>query len=316
VYSLDEALTHFTAALTLIDKNPASVTDDALADFLVGYALLLNIRIQVRVIIDLLPRYLSRVDELGDDPRAVVIRHHYVFALLWSTRYREASAVQRGTSLMADRLGDSTSKAYALAGQIIVSTIYTPLPVSEFEILKRMAIKAASDTADAYIQNWTRWVIGWDEMHRGRMNEARDAAGELIQFGQLRNDPRSTGFGLNLLSWIAFASDCYAEALEHSEHSLSVAVTPWDRVAASLAKGDALMLLGRTEEAIKVLQEQQRRIHSDGDFYCLGPIEPFLGVHKLLQGNIGEGIRAIEETVLRQGREGATSPLRTSGAVI
>ena len=49
--------------------------------------------------IDVLTRYLSRIDRLGDDPRAVLIRHHYVFALIWNTRYREASAMQRETSL-------------------------------------------------------------------------------------------------------------------------------------------------------------------------------------------------------------------------
>src|SRR5262249_2549918 len=154
------ASAHLTAALALIDENATCVSDAQVADFLLSYALLLNIRVQVRVMIEVLARYLSRIDRLGDDARAVIIRHHYVFALMWNTRYREASAIQRETSLIADRLGDSRSKAYALAGEIIVSTIFAPTPWREFEILKRNAIRAASDTADAYIQNWTRWVIG------------------------------------------------------------------------------------------------------------------------------------------------------------
>jgi hypothetical protein len=78
--------------------------------------------------------------------------------------------------------------------------VFAPKPLNEFEILKRKAIRAASDTADAYIQNWTRWVIGWDESYRGRLNEARDASRELLEVGRLLNGPRSTGFGLNLLS--------------------------------------------------------------------------------------------------------------------
>jgi hypothetical protein len=147
VYSIDEASAHLTAALALIDENPTCVSDAQFADFLLSYAHLLNIRVQVRVMIEVLARYLSRIDRLGDDPRAVVIRHHYVFALLWNTRYREALAVQRETSLIADRLGDSRSRAYALAGEIIVSTIFAPMPSREFEILKRNAIRAASDTA-------------------------------------------------------------------------------------------------------------------------------------------------------------------------
>jgi hypothetical protein len=71
--------------------------------------------------------------------------------------------------------------------------------LNEFEILKRKAVRAASDTPDAYIQNWTRWVIGWDEPYRGRLNEARDAPRELLEVGRLLNDPRSTGFGLIFL---------------------------------------------------------------------------------------------------------------------
>jgi hypothetical protein len=185
--------------------------------------------------IDVLGRYLSRIDRLGDDPRAVLIRHQYVFALIWSARYREADAMQE-TSPIANRLADSRSKAYSLAGKIHLSTIIAPKPLNEFEVLKREAIKAASGTADAYIQNWTRFVIGWEEFHRGRMTKARDMAQELKQVGRLLGDPRSTGLGLALMTWIALVADSYAEALEYSEQSLRLAVTHFDRSTAVIGK--------------------------------------------------------------------------------
>ena len=72
-------------------------------------------------------------------------------------------------------------------------------------------------------------MIGWEEIHRGRMKEAREAAGELMEVGRLLKDPRSTGLGLALLASIAIASDSYAEALGYCEQSLAVAVTPFDR---------------------------------------------------------------------------------------
>lgn len=304
VYSLDEASAYLTAALALIDKNPTSVSDAQLADFFVSYALLLTIRAQTRVTIEVLTRYLLRIDRLGDDPRVVLIRHHYVGALLWSARYREAADAQQETLLIADRGGDSRSKAYALAGEIIVSSIFAPKPLSEFEMLKRNAIQAASNTADAYIQNWTWWVIGWGEVHRGRINYARDSAHRLLEVGRLLNDPRSAGFGLNLLSWIAILSDSYAESLEYAEQSLSVAVTPWDRAAATLGKGSALMLLRRPEEAAKLLQEQRRRILADGDFYDAAPVDGMLGLYKVLRGDIAGGLHIIEELILRLETEG------------
>ena len=224
VYTLDEATTHFTAALALLDKSPDCALDDQVAQFFVSYTLLLNMNYKIKLTIEILERYLSRIDRLGDDRRAILIRHHYVVALIRNFRFQEASAVQRYTSSLAKRAGDSRSKAYSLAGEILVSTVVAPIPLHEFETLKKEAIEAASDTADAHIQNWTRFVIGWEEMMRGRINEARDAARGLMHVGKVLKDPRSTGFGLWLLSWIALVCESYTEALDYAEQSLAVAV--------------------------------------------------------------------------------------------
>jgi class 3 adenylate cyclase/tetratricopeptide (TPR) repeat protein len=304
VYSLDEATTHFAAALALLDKNPDCASDDQVAEFLVSYTLLLSLSLKWKLMIEVLERHLARIDRLGDDPRAILIRHHDVVALCWNTRFRDAAAMQRETSPIADRLGDSRSKAYSLAGEMQVSTMSAPKPLREFEILKREAIKAASDTADAYIQNYTRFVIGFEEFRRGRMNEARDAARELMQLGRQLDDPRSTGFGLALLSSIALVSDSYVEALDYSEQSLAAAITAWDRDVATICKGDALVLLRRTEEGAKLLEELRRRDIEDGALFSVASTDGAVGVCKVLQGNIADGIRFIEEAILRREKEG------------
>ena len=54
VYSLDEAATHFAAALGLLDKNPDCASDDQVADFFVPYTLLLNMNVQLTVMINVL----------------------------------------------------------------------------------------------------------------------------------------------------------------------------------------------------------------------------------------------------------------------
>jgi class 3 adenylate cyclase/tetratricopeptide (TPR) repeat protein len=304
VYSIDEAATHFDAALALLNGNPGCASEDQIADFLVPYTLLLNMNCKLRVMIDVVQRYLTRIDRLGLDPRVVLIRHQYVFALLWNTRYPEAASMQRETSLMANRLGDSRSKAYSLAGEIHVSTIVEPMPLDKFEILKREAIKAASETTDAHIQNWTRFVVGWEEFHRGRQNEARNVAHELMRVGRTLSDPRSTGLGLALLTWIALVADSYAEALEYSEQSLAVAVTAFDRNAAINGKGGALVLLRRTDEGLKLLEQFNRRCVADGDLYGMVGNEGIIPVGKVFQGNIGEGIRLLEQAISRREKEG------------
>ena len=204
VYSLDEAATYFTAALALLDKNTDCAVDGQVADFFVSYSSQLYMSAQFNVLIEVLERYLPRIDRLGDDQRVVLIREQYVFALYSNARYREAAATQRETSRMANRLGDSRSKAYALAGEMMTSTVTAPKPLREFEAIKRQAITAASDTTDAYLKMWIRWIIGWEEISRGRIDKARDLARELMQIGRLVEDPRSTG-----LRPMAFRFNCY-----------------------------------------------------------------------------------------------------------
>ena len=323
IYSLDEAATHLTAAIALLDKNPDCASDAQVADFLLSYLALLDLSTQVKPEIDVVTRYLARIDRLGDDPRAVFIRILYVIALVTNARYREAAATQRETSRMADRLGDAGSKAWALVYEIMVSTIVEPKPLHEFEILKTEAIKAASDATVAIIpksarefdgplqvawasslfrQTW--WVIGLGEAVRGRMNDARDAARELMRVGRLLRDPRSTVFGLWLLSIIALWSDSYAEVLEYSEQSLAIAVTPADRNFSTFFKLVALVSLRRTEEGAMLLEAFRRRSVEDGLIELLNSTDTIFGACKILQGNIRDGLRLIEEAILRREKEG------------
>jgi hypothetical protein len=159
-----------------------------------------------------------------------------MFALLWNTRYQEAASVQKDIQFLARPLGDATSRAYALASEIQVATFDATMSLEDFEILKRDALRAVSETSDPYIQIWTRYVIGWEEIHRGRINHARDAADDLVRVGGALNDPRATGLGLYFLSWIALIFGSYGEALDYSERSLAVALTPLERNGAINAR--------------------------------------------------------------------------------
>jgi class 3 adenylate cyclase/tetratricopeptide (TPR) repeat protein len=304
VYSLEEATNHFTSALALLKQNPDCASDDQVAEFLLSYTFLLNMTAQIRTTIEVAERYLARIDRLADDPRAVLIRHNYIFALLWNTSYRKVPEVQREARQIAERLGDNRSMAYALASEILVSTIVSPKSPQEFDSLKQDAINAASATTDAYIQNWARFVVAWEEFHQGRMNNARHSARALMQVGRNLDDPRSTGLGLCVLALIALLSDAYAEALEYSEQSIALAVTPFDRETALNIKGCVLILLRRTDEGWTILESFRRRCSFDGDLYSLTTSDGILGVAKVIQGDISAGIRWLEGAISKRESEG------------
>jgi hypothetical protein len=122
--------------------------------------------------------------------------------------------------------------------------------------------------------------------------------------GQTLNDPRSTGLGLQLLMWIALVSDSYAEALAHSEQSLSSAIAPLEVSGTLVGKGCALIMLRRTKEGAALLLEGRRRCFEEGSLYGLVGSEAVLGVCRVLDGEISGGIRLIEEAIQTQEEKG------------
>jgi hypothetical protein len=106
------------------------------------------------------------------------------------------------------------------------------------------------------------------------------------------------------LAFVALISDSYAEALEYSEHSLSVAITANDQISALGGKAFALVLLRRTEEGAKLLEEYRHRCRVDGNLFSLRASEGILGICKIFQGRIADGIHVIEEAILREEEDG------------
>jgi predicted ATPase len=152
VYSLDEADKYFTAAIALLDKTPDCASDEQVANLLIDYTLCSNLSLQWKLMPEIVARFMSRLDRLGDSRTFVLVQHHYVYALILSGRYREAEKAQLKLSAMAARLQDVRSRTYALASAIHISTIIAPDPVEIFEAASREAIAAVSEVNDAYLQ--------------------------------------------------------------------------------------------------------------------------------------------------------------------
>jgi class 3 adenylate cyclase len=111
VYSLDEAHNHFNAAIRLLDKAPDCADDQQVADLLADYALHSNVSLRSNSTTEIVERFISRLERLGDSHKSILVQHHYVYALMLSARFREAEKAQTNLSAMAARLDDMGSTA-------------------------------------------------------------------------------------------------------------------------------------------------------------------------------------------------------------
>jgi class 3 adenylate cyclase len=303
VYSLGEADQFLTGAIALLERNPGCTSDEGVAQLLVDYTLCSNLEARFKAVTEIVARFMSRLDRLGNNPRRVLVSHHFVCALLWSGRYREALAAQTNLSTMAAGLSDAKSRAYALASAILVSTIIAPGAVEVFEAVAREARMAASNVDDAYLQCFLRFVVGWEDAHRGRAAKAHEAAQELMAVGRQMNDPRSIGFGMQLKAWVAYMHEDFDTALNLAETAISVARTPLDRTSAMQARFAALVLLKRPE-ALPMLRDWMHQCAANGWWYLITAGDAFYGVALVLNGETSAGIRWLEEVISRREDEG------------
>ena len=303
VYSLDEADKYFADAISLIGLNPTCADDQEVAELLAGLSLCSNLLMRVKLTEENVVRFLPRLIRLGDSPERVLIYHHYVVALIELSRFEEARHAQSDLTAMASRLRDARSRAYALTSAMFVSTAFTPTSVETFELQSREVLTAASDTGDPYIQAFARFVIAWDEMHRGRMVEAQYWAQELITAGRGVNDPRSLGFGLQIQAWVALVSDDYISALQLAETTLNVVRVPFDRESVKNIKYSASVLT-RHPEAYQVLHDWIHEcVENKWNLYLMA-LDGVWGVALVIRGAIGKGIRCLENSILRREQDG------------
>jgi class 3 adenylate cyclase len=303
VYSLEEAESHFSAAIALLEANQGCASDEQVADLLVDYTLHQNALGNVGNVVEIIQRFGTRLNSLADSANTVSIAHQKVFGLCFMGSFQAALEEQSHINKMAGRLNDDRSIAYALSSQILVSSAVAPKSRQELAPLVKSALNAASRVQDAYIRSVVRWVIAIDELCRGRMTAARQIAEEMSEIGRDLKDPRPTGMAMGILGWIALTSDDYENALHCAEECLAVAFTPQERMNALGVKGSALAFLRRLEEADVVLSDIRQQLRDLNWRYEQTLLEPAYGVLTVLKGELAKGISIIQTAIASAHRD-------------
>jgi class 3 adenylate cyclase len=304
-YSFDEAGNHFAAALAFLEKQSDCATDQQIAEFLVDYTMYSNSCLEMHSTTRIVDQYMSSFDRFQHSGTCAIVYHHYVFALLMSGRYGDAGTAQDKLTALAAREGiDARSRAYALASAIFLSCIIASRfpSIETFERHSNEAIALASTSDDAYLQFFTQFAIGWVELHRGRSAKAQQAAQTLLAIGRRMDDPRSIGFGMNLLGWNALATDDYQAALDFTEIGIGNARTLWDRVSCNNVYCSALVLLKRPE-GYQTFQNAVDQMKDRGWLYMLAGADGIMGVALAIRGELAASIRWMEEVISKREKE-------------
>ena len=303
IYSFGEAGTQFGAAIALLDANPGCADDRQIVEMLSNFALYTTASWQLKVTTATVERFRPSLDRVGDNHDAIIVQHHYVFALLMCGRYREARSSQDALSAMAARLGGAPATAYSHSMSMYSSVFLGPCWTEVFERMALEAIAAAAHVDDPYLQYIIRLAIGFDGIVRGRLSATLGAAEEILALGRKLDDPRSISWGMFLKAFVASLTGDFAQSLEFSEIGVNMARTPSDTVINEYGVVAALVLLGRPEAQAK-LEEFRSRRRDDGSLFFVAATGGHWGVALAIRGNLGAGIGWIEASIARSEEDG------------
>ena len=204
---------------------------------------------------------------------------------------------------MADRLGDSESRAYALVSELAVQCYCEAYSADAFEAKRRETEAVLATLEDAYLQNFFWAHLSFDRLCRGLVLEANLHVDHMMQIGADRNDPRVLGYGTAMKAFIAMCTDDYAPALEMSKEALNISRADFETAIATSARLCSSIPLSKPGAASEAQTYIAHCVQTDRGLFA-GGSDAMVGVALAMEGKIGAGIRHLEAAIARREAEG------------
>jgi tetratricopeptide (TPR) repeat protein len=303
-YSLEEAEYYFKNALNLYDSSSILVGHRDFVELVGNLVHLFNLMFRPNEVKLLVDKYVSDLEKLADSQRLVRILYDYAQATALMCLYRTSVGTAKRMFVIAERLGDDRSLAYARAGLIGATTMFEGLSIEEAERHGQLALIESQRVDDAHLRNIIMVITGWDYLQRGLTDKGRERTMQLQVQGRDTNDPRALGASLWILGWHNIIDERYDEALSCGEECIRVAIAPWDYEIGILVIGVAQIFLGDVDKGSERLWQSRRRGESKEYHHTKAVVDGPLGVAMVLKGDISKGIRFMEAAIERNRKEG------------
>ncbi|MCP4998808.1 MAG: AAA family ATPase [Hyphomicrobiales bacterium] len=313
IYSLEEAAERLEAALALIEEQPEAVDDSLLTDILLHIARIKYFQMEFYALIDLVHKYLPRVEALGDKRRLSRFLFEGGYAHLFACQIEASRKLFGQARALGEEIGDDLAVAYADLGSMW-DRVYWGEPSqarqeAQWEAGERI-MAVGRQHGDIWLTSKAGLALGMDRSLWGRPDEAYEVFMRLLAMSRESNDPRPRAMAL----WALAGSDVfvgnYVEAIENADEALRTCLSPIDIFAANACKAMAMVLSGEAETGraiVAVLPD----VESKGLLMTLAPFKLSMGVGSVMLSNLAGGMKAIEANALQVEEWGqiATRPL-------
>jgi hypothetical protein len=145
---------------------------------------------------------------------------------------------------------------------------------------------------DHYLYFKSLGMIGYTNYFMGEGVKTREVGRRLLDYGQRQGNPRSIFFGYWMISWGDANAGKLALAMPSSAKGIGVTKDPMYLLWAQAVHGINCLLNGSVEPELELAVNKSCRVGAELTTNLWGG---FLGLGRIIQGRMAEGMKMIEE---------------------
>jgi tetratricopeptide (TPR) repeat protein len=298
-YAVEESHKYFKEAFDLLNDKPERTReeDELLIDLLIKWSLVYYYRGDFKEQIDLLSAYRDLAESLDDRARLGMFYAWYGFSLLFRERLKESYEYLLKALELGEKIEDQQVIGYAC---IWLVWTCTDLGALEEAILygERAQEISRNIPSDHYLFFKSLGGIGWACFYKGDKARGLETGTTILDYGQRHSNIRSMVMGYFVTGLGFFVDGDFPPAIEALNKAVKTAADPFYSQFSRFTLGVGYAQNGQFQEAEEALQEVVSYSH---DFGCeiLGtPAHALLGLVSIAKGQMGQGLKMIEETLL------------------
>jgi len=298
-YAVEESHQYFKEAFDLLTNKPDRTReeDGLLIEVLIKWSLVFYYRGDFKEQVDLLNAHKDLAESLDDKTRLGMFYAWYGFSLYFRQKYTDSYQYLRKALGLGEEIDDQQVIGYACT--------WLAWTCSELGLLdeaisfgERSQEIARLIPSDQYLYFKSLGGIGYACFQKGDRKRALETGTAILDYGQRHSNIRSIVMGHFITGLSSFVDGDFQASIDACNKAVQTAADPFYSQFPRFLLGSGFTQNGQFQKAEEALQEVASYSRGFGCELLGTPAHALLGLGSIAKGEMGQGLKMIEEALL------------------
>ncbi len=296
MYAVEESHQYYKEAFDLLSNNPGKTKEEegCLIELLMKWALVFYYRGDFKGLVDMLKAHENLAESLDDKAMLGMFYAWLGFSLDMNGRVKDSYQCLRKALKIGEEIENQQVIGYACT--------WLTWTCADFGLLDEAIIygERAQEISrflesDNYLYFKSLGGLGYTYFRMGESKNLLNIGKELLEFGQRHSNIRSMVMGHGWISGSYVSNGDFSSGLEYGKKTFHIAADPFYSQNGLFVIGLMYLSNNQIQEAEKALKKVATFSQEFGDEILGAPARVFLGVVSIAKGNMGLGLKLLEE---------------------